>query len=236
MTEIIQGSPEWLAMRCGFATASRFKDILAQTKSGGYSTSRRNYMAQLVVERLTGTVQPSYTNDAMKWGTEHEEEARQAYEERIGQLVHTVPFVKHPLIEWVGCSPDALVDVDSTFIPGAIDDGGDGIAKIGAAEIKCPHESAIHIERLTSGMEDSHLPQIQGLLWITGRSWCDFVSYDPRMPDPLKLYVQRVDRDEKMIHSLNFAVCSFLSEVQNKIDELHALAESRQSGKAMEEP
>lgn len=194
-----QGSAEWLAERAGHATASRFSDILAKIKTGEAAT-RRNYRIQLVTERLTGIPVEGYTNAAMQWGKEQEQYAREAYEALTGDLVEQTGFLKHPGMAWTGASPDGLV--------------GDA----GAVEIKCPFVSTVHVETLNSGMPAEHLAQIQGVLWITGRKWIDFISFDPRMPEKLRLHVQRVERDGKYIEALMQAVTSFLSEV----DELHA--------------
>jgi putative phage-type endonuclease len=122
--EIEQGSDSWLELRRGRVTASRVADILAKTKTGP-SASRQNYLIELALQRVTGTIEPSYTNDAMKWGTETEPQARVAYEVATGNFVDQVPFIEHPNIEWFGASPDGLVGTD------------------GLMEIKCPN-SATH--------------------------------------------------------------------------------------------
>jgi len=162
-----QGSIEWFQERAGKATASRFKDIIATIKSGEAAV-RRNYKAQLVVERLTGVAQETYTNAAMQYGTETEPLARIAYEFRTDNKVSEVGFIQHKEL-LAGCSPDGLIGTD------------------GGVEIKCPFQSAVHIETLLNGMPKEHMAQIQGTLWITGRSWWDFVSFDPRLPAHLQL-------------------------------------------------
>jgi putative phage-type endonuclease len=191
---IEQGSSEWLAQRAGHATASRFKDVLAKIKTGEAAT-RRNYRVQLVTERLTGQPCETYTNAAMQWGTDQEPAARSAYEAHTGDLVEQAVFILHPGMAWAGASPDGLIG----------DDGG--------IEIKCPYQSTVHVETLQGGMPSEHMPQVQGVMWITGRQWVDFVSYDPRMPEHLQLYVQRIARDEKYIAELEKAVVAFLGEV-----------------------
>lgn len=195
-----QGSEAWLLAKAGRCTASRFADVLAKIKTGEAS-SRRNYRLQLVTERLTDRPVDGYKNAAMEWGGEQEAFARDAYEARTGVLVDLSEFIRHPDVAWSGCSPDGLV-------------GDDGLI-----EIKCPYVSTVHVETMLSGGHPSeHKAQIQGSLWITGRQWCDFVSFDPRMPERLQLYVFRVVRDEEYIKALEAEVKKFLAEV----DELTA--------------
>jgi hypothetical protein len=193
-----QGTPEWFAARCGLATASKFKDVLATIKSGEAAT-RRNYRAQLVCERLTGTVQESFQNEAMRWGTDNEPFARIAYEAR-GNIVQEVGFIRHASL-MAGASPDGFV--------------GDE----GSIEIKCPN-TATHIDTLLNGMPPDHIPQVQGQMWIAERAWVDFVSYDPRLPENMQLYVQRIHRDEDYIKNLEKEVAKFLAEVDQTIEQL----------------
>lgn len=195
MNAPLQGTPEWLAMRAGHATASCFKKVLAKVKSGEAS-DRRNYRTQLVTERLTGTPVESYKNAAMEWGNAMEPDARRAYEAHSGTIVDEVSFLLHPEVKWCGGSPDGCLDDD------------------GLIEIKCPYVSTVHVETLQLGMPSEHRAQSQGLLWVTGRQWVDFVSYDPRMPEHLRLYVERVQRDDKYIEALAAEVRTFLAEVE----------------------
>lgn len=190
--------------RLGKATASRIADIIAQTKSGP-SASRKNYMAQLVVERLTGEVAESFSNAAMQWGTETEPQARAAYSFLKGVEVEEAPFVVHPSIPDAGASPDGLV-------------GSDGLI-----EIKCP-QSSTHIDTLLTGKIDGkYITQMQWQMACTGRIWCDFVSYDPRMPEHLAIWVKRVPRDDAMIIKLETEVTAFLREVAETVTALEAL-------------
>lgn len=203
---IEQGSPEWFASRLGKVTASRVADIVAKTKSG-YSTSRANYMAQLVVERLTGVKFETFTNAAMEWGTQTEPLARAAYEVKNGVMVDETGLVDHPTIPMSGASPDGLV-------------GDDGLI-----EIKCPN-TATHIDTLLSGDADKrYICQMQWQLAVTGRKWCDFVSYDPRMPDNLKLFIKRVERDDELIKELESEVVKFITELDEKVDTLKSIKE-----------
>jgi len=199
-----QGSEAWLLDRAGHCTASRFADVLAKIKTGEAS-SRRNYRLQLVTERLTERPVEGYKNAAMEWGSEQEPNARDAYEARTGALVDVSEFIRHPEVKWSGCSPDGLL-------------GDDGVL-----EIKCPHVSTVHVETLLAGGYPSgHVAQIQGLLWVTGRQWCDFVSFDPRMPEHLQLYTFRVERDEAYIETLAAEVSRFLAEVEELTAKLLA--------------
>lgn len=195
MNAPMQGTPEWLAMRAGHCTASRFKDVRAKIKSGE-AASRRSYRVQLVTERLTGIPVETYRNAAMEWGSFTEPEAKDAFEVLTGEIVETASFILHPEIPWCGGSPDGLVNDD------------------GAIEIKCPYQSTVHVETLENGMPSEHMAQCQGVLWVTGRKWVDFISYDPRMPEHLKLYRERIERDEKYIAELAAEVKAFLKEVE----------------------
>lgn len=202
--EIIQGSDAWKALRLGKVTASRVADVVAKTKSG-YSTSRANYAAQLIAERLTGTVAEAFTNAAMQHGTETEPEARAAYEFYQGVTVEEVAFVPHPKIDQAGCSPDGLV-------------GGDGLV-----EIKCPN-TATHLETLLGqAVPGKYETQMQFQMACTGRAYCDFVSYDPRMPENMRLFIKRVPRDDARIKELESEIASFLLELAVKLSQLNSL-------------
>lgn len=203
MGDMIQGSTEWFVARRGFASASRMADILAKTKSGP-AASRANYAAQIVAERLTGVVESSYTSAAMQRGTELEPEARAAYSFMRDVDVQEVGFILHPTIEWSGASPDGLV-------------GDDGLV-----EFKCP-STATHIETLeTEKVDRRYILQMQWQMACTGRAWCDFASYDPRMPPGMSLFIKRVPRDPELIAELESEVTLFLSEIQKTIDGLRA--------------
>jgi len=203
-----QRDADWYAARVGKATASRFRDAIAALKSGAPAQAQRDYLTELVVERLTGQRVQKFATAAMQWGTEQEPAARAAYERVTGRIVEETGFVAHDTL-LAGCSPDGLVDWD------------------GLVEIKCPYNSAVHIETLLHGMPADHIPQVQGQMWITGRQWCDFVSYDPRMPEPLQLHVQRIQRDPSFIADLEARITSFLQQVGNQVEALRRLAESK---------
>ena len=196
-----QGSDAWKIERLGKATASRVADVIAKTKSG-WGASRANYAAQLIAERLTGCPQDLYTNAAMQWGTATEPDAIAAYEFYRDVTVERVGFIDHPRIEMSGASPDGLV-------------GNDGLI-----EVKCPNTST-HIDTLLGGkVPEKYITQMQFQMAVTGRAWCDFASFDPRMPEEMRLFVARVDRDDKYIAELEQLVSDFLAEVAAKTKSL----------------
>ncbi len=207
MDEIIQGSDEWKALRCGKVTASRVADVIAKTKSG-WGASRFNYAAELIAERLTGVAAEAFTNAAMQWGTDQEPSARMAYEFMQDVTVEQIAFVAHPSIADAGASPDGLV------------------GESGLVEIKCPN-TATHIDTLIKQeIPAKYITQMMWQMACTGRKWCDFVSYDPRLPESMQLFVKRIERDDKLIAELESEVIVFLdTEVSNKVGALRQLYE-----------
>jgi len=198
-----QRSDDWFAARCGCVTASRVSDIMARTKSGP-GASRANYLAQLLTERLTGRVEPTFINAAMQHGIDTEAEALAAYAFRTDQDVLPVGFVAHPSILLSGASPDGLVGAD------------------GVLEVKCPQPAA-HLATLMSGKApDKYLPQIYWQQACTGRQWTDFISYSPSFPEHLRLFVTRIDRDDALIADMETEVRAFLSDLDAKIADLNA--------------
>jgi len=196
-----QQSNEWFTARLGKVTASRVADVIAKTKTG-YSASRDNYMAQLICERLTGQKGESFTNAAMEWGTQTEPLARSAYENARNLLVKEVGFINHPRIEMSGASPDGLVADD------------------GLVEIKCPN-TATHIDTLLSGkVPTKYITQMQWQMLCCQRKWCDFVSFDNRLPEHLQLFVQEVEFDPEYCAMLEKEVVLFLTELDNKVAKL----------------
>lgn len=201
MDDIVQGSPEWHQLRLGKVTASKVADVIAKTKNG-YAATRANYAAQLITERLTGLPTEGFTNAAMQWGTDTEPQARAAYEFNRAETVVEVPFVLHPSIGDTGASPDGLV-------------GDDGLI-----EIKAPN-TATHIDTLKSETVPSrYVTQMQWQMACTGRKWVDFVSYDPRLPESMRFFCKRVQRDDAMIAELEREVIAFLNEVRATVAEL----------------
>jgi putative phage-type endonuclease len=198
-----QRSNEWMQSRLGRVTASRAADVMAKTKSG-YSASRANYMAQLITERLTGQPTEGFSSAAMQWGTDTEPQARTAYEMMTGRDVVEVGFIQHPTIDGFGASPDGLV-------------GDDGLI-----EIKCPN-TATHIETLLAEKVPSkYIIQMQVQMLCTGRSWCDFVSFDPRLPGNMVFWMSRVEADAEMQAEIEAEVRKFLAELTEKLVKLEA--------------
>ena len=193
-----QGTPEWHQLRLGKVTASRVADILAKTKTG-VSASRGNYLIELALQRVTKTIEESYTNAAMEWGTQTEPQARVAYEVKTGNFVDQVPFVNHPTIAGFGCSPDGLV--------------GDS----GLIEIKCPN-SATHWSYIKANEPpNKYFIQMQAQMAVTGAKWCDFVSFDPRMPERSQLLIVHVPRDAEFILFMETEIKQFLNEVDAEV-------------------
>jgi putative phage-type endonuclease len=202
MTEQIeQRSDAWHEIRLGKATASRIADIIAKTKSG-YSASRDNYMAQLICERLTGQKAESFTNSAMEWGVANEALAISAYENATNVLVEAVGFVDHPTIAMSGASPDGLVSL------------------FGCIECKCPQTNTQIETLLADKVPTKYLPQIQWQLRCCERQWADFISYDPRLPQDLQLFVKRVEFDPEYVAMLEKEVIQFLAELDDKVNKL----------------
>lgn len=215
MDNIEQGSLEWLKLRAGKVTASRVADVIAKTKTG-VSASRAKYAGELIAERLTGSPAERYSNAAMAWGTEMEPEARSAYEYNRAAKVEQVAFVLHPTIGDSGASPDGLV-------------GDDGLV-----EIKCP-ETHTHIETLLGqAVPSKYVTQMQWQMACTGRAWCDFVSYDPRLPEPMRFFCKRVMRDEVTIAELEREVVAFLNEVRGTVTRLQRLYDPQPADAAAE--
>ena len=196
-----QNSAECLAARCGSLGASSIADMVAKTRTG-WGASRFNLAARIVCERLTGTPQESYTNAAMQWGHDTEPQARAMYEFMRDVAVQQVGLVLHPSINKSHASPDGLV-------------GDDGLI-----EIKCPN-TATHIETLLSeDVEGRYVKQMQWQMACCGRAWCDFVSFDPRLPAEMQMFVQRVRRDDEFIAELEREARSFLAEIDKTIATL----------------
>lgn len=199
-----QGSDEWRAARLGKVTASRLGDLLARTKTG-YGASRANYMAELIAERLTGVPAQNYINAAMQHGTDTEPQARAAYEFFIGAQVIEIGFVDHPTVPMCGASPDGLIGEE------------------GCVEIKCPN-TATHIDTLLGGsIPQKYQDQMQWQMACTNRFWCDFVSFDPRLPATLQFFHAREQRDDNRIVEIRQSIELFLAEMDAKLAKLRSL-------------
>lgn len=214
---IEQRSSEWFDARAGRITASRMCDVMAFTAGEGEWKSgprkgqakvatplkaRTDYIRQLATERHTGLVKNQVKAAALAWGQEIEPEAQSAYEVARGVLVNAAGFVLHPLYDFIGASPDFLVGQE------------------GGGEIKCPYSRDTHMDTLLDGLPPEHIEQIQGGLWVTGRQWWDFVSFQPDFPESTRIYIQRVERDEDYIAKLAEACISLESEVQAILEKL----------------
>jgi len=203
-----QQTPEWFAARLGKATGSRISDIVSKTKTG-YGSSREDYLFQLVVERLTGVNTVSYSSPAMQWGVEQEEYARSAYEAHMGVLVDQVGSIDHPRIAMSSASPDGLI-------------GDDGMV-----EIKCPMTKNHLNMFLGQSIAKSYMDQMMWQMAVTGRKWVDYVSFDPRCPAGLQLFIQTIERDNEYIAALEFEVVKFLDEVESKEKDLRLILDSK---------
>ncbi|MBQ0955942.1 lambda exonuclease family protein [Serratia symbiotica] len=193
-------SPEWFAARCGKVTASRLADVMARTKSG-YSASRQNYMAELICQRLTGTREEGYSNSAMRRGNELEPVAREMYVlNQFDAEVSEVGFIPHPVIEGFGASPDGLVNDD------------------GLIEIKCPN-TWTHLETIKSGKpKRQYLLQMHAQMMCTDRKWCDFISYDDRLPPDLAYFQKRIIRDDELVIEIESEIKAFLGELEKELE------------------
>ena len=201
-----QGGEEWKAARIGSLGASRLHDAIARTRTG-WGASRNNLMAELIVERLTGIQQNGFTTLAIQHGIDTEPEARTAYEFWSNVEVVEVGLIRHPTIPNTHASPDGLIALD------------------GVLETKCPN-TATHLETLLGApIPAKYITQIQWQLCCSGRQWADYVSYDPRLPEAMRLFVQRVQRDDERIEELEEMVRDFLGELDEKLARLRALAE-----------
>lgn len=199
MSEELQRTADWHADRCGHVTASNFHDVISLGKTGKPLKAREDYLMKLVTERITGQQESGLNSFSLQWGKDAEPFARAAFEAETGLIVSESAFIKHPTIEWVGCSPDGLIGKDEGY------------------ESKCPKDSRVHLMTLRDGMPGEHRAQVQGGMWVTGRKRWHFVSFDPRMPANLRLYHEVVPRDEDFIQKLEAEVIKFLAEVEAQV-------------------
>ena len=197
-----QGTEEWRLARCGSLGASQLNEALATTKSG-WGASRENLKNRIIAERLTGVPVDTFENSAMIWGRTTEPDARKAYEAHTGTFVDEMGIAFHPVLKHTHASPDGLV-------------GDDGLL-----EIKCPNTTT-HIETLKSQKVPSkYMNQMLWQMRCVDRQWCDYVSFDPRLPQHLQLFVKRVERDDAAIAELEAKVAEFLTEVETEIVALN---------------
>lgn len=229
-----QRSEQWFLDRAGKITASRFCDAIAMKtvldyeetvetgeffKNGNPKTrvvkhykkqptaARTTYMHELVAEILSGSPNHEISSKSLSWGTELESYSREAYELETGNFIIESPFVVHPEFDFIGCSPDGLVS----------DSGG--------LEMKCPLSEAVHVKTWLEGMPDDHIGQVQGCMFVTGRKWWDFVSYQPRQSEKYRLYIQRIPRDDDYIeNTLKPGLLAFWDDLQTMLDTIRAKA------------
>lgn len=197
-----QRSAAWYAARAGKVTGSRVAEAVTRIKSGAWSASRERYMTDLMAERLTGTCTEMFQSRAMEWGIYTEAEARNAYAFRYDTDVTEVGFIAHPTLAMAGCSPDGLVGLD------------------GMIQIKCPNPSTHMALLLGEAVAPEHLIQVQWEMACAGRQWSDFVSYDPRLPEPYRLFVQRVNRSDEALAILEADAAQFLTELDARMARL----------------
>ena len=202
---LVQRTPDWLAARVGHVTASRFKDVMAKLKSGAPAQARKDYLLQVVAERLSGQPTSHFVTPAMQWGTDQEGPAREAYIAKTGHDVLEVGFIKHPTL-MVGASPDGIIS------------GADG--DMGCLEIKCPTTSRFVEWAMAGTLPEEHKAQVQGQLWLTQAQWAHFVAYDPRLEPGLRMFVIKVERDDAFIAQMDSEIRSFLDEVEETIQKL----------------
>ena len=210
-----QNTPEWLQQRCGMVTASRVADVCKRLtrasngkKAGDYAQCRHDYLMDIVIERLTGRAADNYVSPSMEWGIEQEPYARAEYELQRDVEVQLVGFAMHPKIEWFGASPDGLVGKD------------------GCVEFKCPNTST-HLAYLLEGQVPlEYMPQMMAEMACAERQWCDFVSFDPRLPRNLRFFHRRFYRNDEHIAIMESEVRAFLEDVLLKLGELAEKAQA----------
>ena len=202
---IEQRTEEWLKERSGKFTGSRFADAMACNKRTGEPLqSFYDLVWDVVAERIMGAPKEGPTGIALQWGTDVEPYAKEAYEFNSGNIVEQCGFILHKEYDFVGCSPDGLVGSD------------------GGIEIKCPKDSTIHLRRFIDGVPEKYIPQCQGFLWVTGREWIDFASYDPRMPDDHRLLIIRITRNDEFIKRLESRILEAEAMVNDLVNRIKA--------------
>lgn len=205
MSEELQRTEQWHAERAGKWTGSKFVDVLARNKKTGEPLKcYYDLIWKVVTERMTGQATEGPSGYALAWGSDVEPFAREAYELETGNSVTETGFIVHPKYPFVGASPDGLVDED------------------GGIEMKCPKSSIVHLQRFDSGVPEEYVPQIQGCMWVTGRKWWEFVSYDPRQQERFRMLVIRVERDDAFIKNLEKCVLEAEAaaiELQQRIEQ-----------------
>lgn len=202
----LQRTDKWFADRCGKFTGSRFVDVLARKRNGEPLDAYSRCIWHVVTERISGKPVMGPSGAALRWGVDVEPYARDAYELRTGLIVEQSEFITHPKYAFTGCSPDGLIGID------------------GGIEMKCPKDEIIHLQRFVEGVPAEYRPQCHGFLWVTGRKWIDFVSYDPRQSERFQLLRIRVNRDDAFIAELETAVLAAEEDAQKLQTKLERIA------------
>ncbi len=202
-----QGTEQWHSDRSGRITASRFKDVMAwgaPDKHGfrAPQQARTNYMRELCFERLANRAKHSVSSKSLAWGHEQEKGSHDAYEMLTGFVVERSGFIVHPRYDWLGCSPDGLIGTD------------------GGIESKNPFNEAVHVRTWLEGMPEEHMAQVQGCMYVTGRKWWDFLSFDSRQDEDCRLYVERIPRNDDYIRQLEIELVQFNRELCRMVDEV----------------
>lgn len=201
---IPEGTIDWLKARVGLLTGSRMADAMSVLKSGDFSAKRKTLLRQILQERLTGFAVDHYVTPAMQWGLDHEQEAKDEYEAASGNLIQKAGFALHPMIEFFGATPDGLIDHD------------------GCLEAKCPTTDT-HLEYFLAGkIPAEYKPQMVCEMLCHRRQWCDFVSFDPRLPKRQRLFIRRYQPTPQEFAEVESAAIKFLADVEKMWEALHS--------------
>lgn len=203
-----QKTEAWLLERLGSVTGSRFHDVSARDKSGkSFLKSRETAITEITLELLTGEPGPMWTSKATDWGNHHEPAARMAYEAKTGHFCEEIGFIRHKRHMQVGVSPDGI-------LAGAIN------GKRRGWEAKCPITPAVHLQTLLNGMPPEHRGQVQGGMWVCECDEWDFVSFHPRFPKGMQLYIETIHRDDLFIDRMAVDVLSAVEEINHNVKAL----------------
>lgn len=191
----------FLDSRCGKLTGSRMAAAMSFKKDGSPSAERDRLLKELLVERVTGISFRRYVTPAMEWGTLMEPEAKMAYEVATGNICIPCGYYDHPSIDMLGATPDALIAPD------------------GLAEFKAP-TTVTHIEYVLSGVvPPAYVPQMSLQLLCTGRRFCDFASYDPRIREPSRrLFIRRFEPTADELAVVEQAAVRFLADLEDAFE------------------
>lgn len=208
---------EWLRQRLGMVTGSTFGKFVKTDRKGGFALSSGKVAEDLIYklawERLLkegsisdGLGRMSFSSAATTHGNDFEPMAVQKYQEVTGNEVqYTQSFMEYS--EWLGGTPDGFVDDD------------------GIIEVKCPYNGGNHLRSLLTGevYNPEYLYQIQGYLWMTGRKWCDFITYDPDLIDALQINIIRVERDDSTIAGISAVMDVVIERIKQIMEQIEQL-------------